>query len=75
MPSAMDHTSEVHPGDQVSNIQTFLQSCVKLFKDPSSVTILQNMLDRCNTNTEGKLEHRKQSITSMPEGGQAENLD
>jgi hypothetical protein len=58
IPSTMDHNSEVHPGDHVSNILTFLQSCVQLFKDPSSITILQNLLDRCNTNTEGKLEHR-----------------
>jgi hypothetical protein len=54
MSSTMDHTSEVHPGDQVSNIRTFLHSCVQLFKDPSYITILQNLLDRCNTNTDGK---------------------
>jgi hypothetical protein len=58
MLSLMDLTNEVHPGDQVSNIRTFLQSCVQLFKDPSSVRILQNLLDRCNTNNEGKLDHR-----------------
>jgi len=58
MLSAMDHTSEVNPRDQVSNIQTILQSCVQLFKDPSSITILQNVLDRCNTKNEGKLNQK-----------------
>jgi hypothetical protein len=58
IPLAMDHTTELHPGDQVSNIKTFLHSRVQLFKDISSVTILQNMLDICNTNTEWKLEQR-----------------
>jgi hypothetical protein len=58
MSSALDHTSEVHPGNQVSCIKTFLQSCIQLFKDPSSVIVLQNLLDRCTTNSEGKLEQR-----------------
>jgi hypothetical protein len=49
MPSSMDHTSEAQPLEKVSNIKTFLQSCVKLLKDPSSVKILQNMLEICNT--------------------------
>jgi hypothetical protein len=32
-----------------------MQSCVKLLNDPSSIKILQNLLERCNTNAEGKL--------------------
>jgi hypothetical protein len=58
MSSALDHTSEVHRGNQVSCIKNFLQSCIQLFKDPSFVIILQNMLDRCTTNSEGNLEQR-----------------
>jgi hypothetical protein len=54
----LDHTSEFHPGNQVSCIKTFLQSCIQVFKDPSSVLVLQNLLDRCTTNSEGKLEQR-----------------
>jgi hypothetical protein len=46
IPSSMDHTSEAQPIDQVSNIRTFLQSCVQLLKDPSSLKILQNLLER-----------------------------
>jgi hypothetical protein len=46
MSSTLDHTSEVHMGNQVSCIKTFLQYCIQLFKEPSSVIILQNMLDR-----------------------------
>jgi hypothetical protein len=58
MPSSMDHTSEAQPLEQVSNIKTFLQSCVKLLKDPSSFKILQNLLERCNIEVEGKLEKK-----------------
>jgi hypothetical protein len=58
MPSSMDHISEAQSLEQVSNIKTFLQYCVKLLKDPSSVKILQNILERCNTKGEGKLEKK-----------------
>jgi hypothetical protein len=58
MSSSLDHTREVHPGNQVSCIKTFLQSCIQLFKVPSFVLVLQNLLDRCTTNSEGKLEQR-----------------
>jgi hypothetical protein len=58
MPSSMDHTSEAQPLEQVINIRTFLQSCVKLLNDPSSVKILKNILERCNTEAEGKLEQK-----------------
>jgi hypothetical protein len=35
-----------------------LQSCVKILNDPSSVKILQNLLDICNIEVEGKLEQK-----------------
>jgi hypothetical protein len=74
IPSSMDHTSEGQPLEQVSTIKTFLQSCVKLLNDPSSVKVLQDMLEICNTKVEGKLEQKK-SIISIQEEGQAENSD
>jgi hypothetical protein len=58
MSSTLDHTSEVHLVNQVSCIKTFLQSCIQLFKDPSSVIILHNLLYRCTKKSEGKLEDR-----------------
>jgi hypothetical protein len=58
MPSLLDHTNEVQPLGQVSTIKDFLQSCVKLLKDPSSVKVLQNMLEICTTDVEGKLEQK-----------------
>jgi hypothetical protein len=44
MPSSLDNTNEPQPLGQVSTIKTFLQSCVKILNDPSSVKVLQNML-------------------------------
>jgi hypothetical protein len=58
MPLSMDNTSEVLPIVQVSTIKTFLQSCVKILNDPSSIKFLQNMFEKCNTKVEGKLEHK-----------------
>jgi hypothetical protein len=58
MSLSMDHTSKVPPIAQVSTIKTFLKSCVKLLNDPSSVKVLQNMLEKCNTKVEGKLEKK-----------------
>jgi hypothetical protein len=58
MLSALNHTSEVHPGNQISCIKKFLQSCIQLFKDPSSIIILKNLLYRCTTNYEGNLDQR-----------------
>jgi hypothetical protein len=58
MPFSMDHTNKEQPLDQVSTTNTFLQSCVKLLNDPSYVKVLQNMLERCNTWVEGKLEKK-----------------
>jgi hypothetical protein len=54
----MDHTNKEQPLEQVSTINTFLQSCVKLLNDPSSFKVLHNMLERCNTKVEGKLEQK-----------------
>jgi hypothetical protein len=58
MPLSMDHTSEARPLAQVSTIKSFLQSCVKLLNDPSSVKFFQNILEICNIEVEGKLEHK-----------------
>jgi hypothetical protein len=41
---------------QVSTIKGILQSCVKVLSDPSSVKILQNILEKCSSKTEEKLE-------------------
>jgi hypothetical protein len=40
----MDHTSKGQPSEQVSNLKNFLQYCVKLLNDPSSIKVLQNLL-------------------------------
>jgi hypothetical protein len=58
MPPSLDHTKETHPLGQVSTIKGFLQSCVNLLNDPSSVKVLQNMLERCSIEAEGKLEQK-----------------
>jgi hypothetical protein len=58
MPSSMDHTSKGQPLEKVSTINIFLQSRVKLLNDPSSVKVLQNMIERCNTEEEWKLEQK-----------------
>jgi hypothetical protein len=56
MPPPMDHTSKGQPLAKVSSIKGFFQSCVKLLNDPSSIKVLQNLLEICNTEVEGKLE-------------------
>jgi hypothetical protein len=58
IPSSLDHTNEAQHLGQVSTIKDFLQSCVKLLNDQSSVEVLHNMLERCNTNVEGNLEKK-----------------
>ena len=58
MPPSLDHTKETQPLGQVSTIKAFLQSCVKLLNDPSSVKVLQNMLEICSIEAEGKIEHK-----------------
>jgi hypothetical protein len=58
MPSSLDHTNEEQTFEQVTTIKDFLQSCVKLINDPSSIKVLKNMFERCNTEVEGNLEHK-----------------
>jgi hypothetical protein len=58
MPPSLDHTTETHPLGKVSTIKGFLQSCVRLLNDPSSIKTLQNMLERCSIEVEGKLEKK-----------------
>jgi hypothetical protein len=43
---------------QVSTMKGFLQSCVKVLNDPSSVKILQNISEKCSIETEGNLEQK-----------------
>jgi hypothetical protein len=59
MPPSLDHTKEMQPLGQVSTLEGFLQSCVKILNDPFSVKILQSMLEICSIETEGKPEHKK----------------
>jgi hypothetical protein len=56
MPSWLDQTNEAHPLGQISTIKYFLQYCVQLLNDPSSVKVLQNMLEICRKYVEGNLE-------------------
>jgi hypothetical protein len=39
-------------------IKGFLQSCVKVLSDTSSVKILQNILEKCSNEMEEKIEHK-----------------
>jgi hypothetical protein len=48
MPPSLDHTKKPHPLGQASTIKSFLQSYFRLINDPSSVKVLQNMLERCS---------------------------
>jgi hypothetical protein len=56
MPPSLDYTNEIHPTGQVSTIKGLLKSCVKVLSDPSSMKILQNILEKCSSEMEGKLE-------------------
>ena len=58
MASSLDHTNRMQPKGQVSTIKGFLQSCVKVLSDLSSVKILQNILEKCSSETEEKLEQK-----------------
>jgi hypothetical protein len=58
MPPLLDHANEMKPLGQVSTIKGFLQSCIKVVNDPSSVKIFQNILEICSIETEGKLEQK-----------------
>ena len=52
MSPSMDHTHRMQPKGQVNTIKDFLQSYVKMLSDPSSVKILQNLLEKCSSETE-----------------------
>ena len=56
MSPSLDHTKGILPEGQVSTIKDFLQSCIKMLSDPSSMKILQNILKKCSSETEEKLE-------------------
>jgi hypothetical protein len=56
IPSLLDHTNKIQPMGQVSIIKDFFQSCVKVLNDSSFVKILQNILERCSMEMEGKPE-------------------
>jgi hypothetical protein len=58
MPPLLDHTEETEPLGQVSTIKGFLQSCVRILNDPSSMKVLQNMLEICSIEEKGKLEQK-----------------
>jgi hypothetical protein len=56
MSPSLDHTNGMQPMGQVSIIKGFFQSCMKVLSDPSSVKILQNILEKCSSETEENLE-------------------
>jgi hypothetical protein len=53
---SLDHTNGTPPKGKVSTIKDFFQSCIKMLSDPSSVKILQNILEKCSNETEQNLE-------------------
>ena len=63
----MNHTNEMHPMGQVNTIKGFFQSCVKILNDPSSVKILQNILEICSIETDGKLEKKNSQSPTYKE--------
>jgi hypothetical protein len=48
---SLDHTNRMQPKGQVSTIKDFLKSCMKVLSDPSSVKILENILEKCSSET------------------------
>jgi hypothetical protein len=56
MPPSLDHTNEMQPARQVSTIKGLFQSCVKVLSDPSSVKILQSILENSSSEMKGNLE-------------------
>jgi hypothetical protein len=58
MSPSLDHTNGMQPKGQVSTIKGFLQSCVRVLSDPSSMKILQNILEKCSSKMEEKLEQK-----------------
>jgi hypothetical protein len=53
---SLDHTNRIKPKEQVITIKDFLQSCIKILSDPSSVKILQNILKKCSNKAKHKPE-------------------
>jgi hypothetical protein len=49
---SLDHTNRTQPKEQVSTIKDFLQSCIKMLSDPSSIKVLQNILEKCSSEME-----------------------
>jgi hypothetical protein len=58
MPPLLDHTNKMKPMGQVIIIKGIFQSCVKVLNDPSSMKILQNVLEKCSIEIEEKLEQK-----------------
>jgi hypothetical protein len=58
MPPSLDHTKETQALGQVSTIEEFLQSCVKLLNYPSLIKLLQNILETYIIEAEGNLEQK-----------------
>jgi hypothetical protein len=56
IPPSLDHTNGMQPKGQVINIKDILQSYVTVLSDPSYVKILQNILEKCSSETEEKLQ-------------------
>jgi hypothetical protein len=56
MTLSLDHTNGMPPKGKVSTIKEFFQSCTKMLSDPSSVKILQNVLEKCSSEMEQKIE-------------------
>jgi hypothetical protein len=55
MPPSMDHTKEAQPLGKERTIKGILKSYVKILNDPSSIKVLQNMLERCSIEAKGKI--------------------
>jgi hypothetical protein len=53
---SLDHTNGMPPKGQASTIKYFLQSCIKMLSDPSSMKISQNSLEKSRSKTEQILE-------------------
>jgi hypothetical protein len=48
MTPSLDHTNIIQLKEQVSTLKDFLQSCIKMLGDPSSIKVLQNILEKCS---------------------------
>jgi hypothetical protein len=53
---SLDHTNRRQPKEQVSTFKDFLQSCIKMLSDPLFIKVLQNILEKCSSVMEQKLE-------------------